>query len=94
MSMRTVMVQVTFKLPVEVSDSLSDEQVEFILEDNNCMWTGPTGSALDNAIALHALRGTCAGCALGSSVEVLWDEPVRDVIESTRRCKSRAGEDC
>ena len=73
---RTVRVRCTFELDVEVPADATDDEVQFMLEENSCPWTGPVGSALDAAIERAEQTSTCWCCPAGSNKVVCFRPPV------------------
>ena len=64
-------VRCTFVIDVDFLDTISDEGIEFMVEENGCPGTGMVGAALKKIIERGKANGTCWACALDGENELL-----------------------
>ena len=67
---KTIMVQCSFTIPVEVPDN-DDYDAFFDIEENHCPGTGIVGGALMEHIKKHDESNTCWACALNGKNEIV-----------------------
>ena len=70
MGKKTVLVECTFRIPVEVDE---DSNYQFQIEENGCPGTGIVGLAIDEHIEKSDNQNLCWACLLGGSNKIVAD---------------------
>jgi len=70
---RTVMVEMTFTIPVEVPLDYSDDAVQFEVEENSCPYTRCTGASFDALRKKHEEASTCWACTVNAKQKLVGD---------------------
>lgn len=68
--MKCAKIKVELEMTVPYKD-WTDDQIEFDVNENRCIATGPVGVFMDQLIAWHDARSTCWGCAIQKSMDLV-----------------------
>jgi hypothetical protein len=74
-STKTILVQCTYIIPVEVPADLDDEAVRFHIEVNACPGTGFVGDAFEAHRRKQAEERMCWACTLNGENKIIPGQP-------------------
>lgn len=84
MKERTIIVRVSFDLPVRVGADATDELIQFMIEENSCPGTGSAGVAMDDLaerLAARPTTGICWACNLHGHNKIVNLHPTDEEVQ-------------